>query len=167
MRLWYSSKWCAAYVELSITNFVCLWKNNGYTQYPQSLKIVRKMRVYIIIAGQHHTGCNARRTKYYTLDRSISTTFLCVFRLSLLKCLFTQFVPHHIMVHSYNTKPKVKQFPKRWWKRKPLKMLFVLYGSRFSTLFLLFIYSCYLPLYTQGCGKWNYKLTEIGYFNWK
>lgn len=62
----------------------------------------------------------------------------CVFRLSP-KCLYLPNLPSHNGAR-LQTKVKVKQFPKRWWKRKPLKMLFVYEAGFLSCLYIHVIY---------------------------
>lgn len=68
----------------------------------------------------------------------------CVFRLSLLN------VSIYPICHPHNgaqlqTQAKVKQFPKKWWKRKPLKMLFV-YEAGFRSCYIIFM--LFTSLYT-------------------
>lgn len=66
----------------------------------------------------------------------------CVFRLSP-QCLYLPNLPSHNGAQ-LQTKVKVKQFPERWWKRKPLKMLFVCEAGFLSC----YIFMLFTSLYT-------------------
>lgn len=119
-----------------------LWKNNGFTQYPQSLNERWKWGYEC----NRPTGCNARRSKYYTLDCATFQPHSSVYIFVYLLNVSIYPICHHIMVHSYKTQAQVKQFPERWWKRKPLKMLFV-YGKQVFSLVYIFMLFTFL-LYT-------------------
>lgn len=117
------------------------------------------------------TGCNARGSEYcinvytHTHHHRLVTFskphLLCFPFISTKMSLYLPNLPpitHIKWCTVTKAKAKVKQFSKRWWKRKPLKMLFV-YGWKAEVfpplvyIFMLFTSALYGKYYTQGCGK--------------
>lgn len=130
-----------------------------------------------------HYGCNRPKQDVtpeglnivYTieLDGNIFvTTFTGAFRLSLRKCLYCLPnlpppppplpITHIKWCTVTKAKAKVKQFSKRWWKRKPLKMLFVYMDGKqrfFLSPLVVYIFMLFTSaLYTNTHGVRKMKL---------